>query len=165
MLAFSNSYILFLRNKSVRMGFRVELIAYLCFDFPRSFLFMSLLLRCFWVALGSALGGGLRYLLLACFPHSLGQMPWATLGVNVLGCLVLGCVSAYWAQCSTHPSLLLLLSAGFCGGFTTFSTLIHEQHELFVHATSWQAAAYPFLTFGAGWLALIVGHRLVALWG
>jgi CrcB protein len=59
-------------------------------------------------------------------------IPWGTLIVNVLGCLVIGLLSGLFERVggSGHaintPEVRLLLTVGFCGGFTTFSAFMSE---------------------------------------
>ena len=52
-----------------------------------------------------------------------GGFPWATFGINVAGSFFLGLLAVL---CKDRPGLLALLGAGFCGGFTTFSTFSLE---------------------------------------
>ena len=81
------------------------------------------------VSLGSFFGGGMRYgvsKLIA--THASLNFPLGTFTVNVLGCLLLGFLSGLnvgsgWLS----PSAKLLLTTGFCGGFTTFSTFIDRK--------------------------------------
>lgn len=51
--------------------------------------------------------------------------PWALLVVNVLGSAIAGLVIT-----TTEGSLRVLLLAGFCGAFTTFSGYAWETHRL-----------------------------------
>lgn len=76
------------------------------------------------VGLGGFAGSVLRYLagrvLAAAFP-------WGTLTVNVVGCLLLGLLYAFTERGDlSSPGLRLLLTVGFCGGFTTFSAFMGE---------------------------------------
>jgi len=48
-------------------------------------------------------------------------LPWATLGVNVVGCFALGLLVPLFAH-RQSPILRAALTAGFLGGLTTFST-------------------------------------------
>ena len=78
------------------------------------------------VSIGSFFGGGLRYwiskMVQSC---SLIAFPFGTMTVNVLGCFIIGFLSGIsWNGGGwMNPSTKLLLTTGFCGGFTTFSTL------------------------------------------
>jgi CrcB protein len=79
------------------------------------------------VAIGSALGGVLRYLVGLSFPFNpvIHDVAVGTLTVNVVGSFLAGMFLAW----SLAGGLLqgqvgwqLFLIVGFCGGFTTFST-------------------------------------------
>ena len=90
------------------------------------------------VALGGALGSVGRF--------GLGQalarfdsFPYGTLLTNVLGSLVIGiCAGLFDAEQKSRPAGLFLM-AGFCGGFTTFSTFSLETFEL-MHQQAWLKA-------------------------
>jgi len=78
------------------------------------------------VALGSALGGTLRYWLSGLIAASVGQtFPWGTLLINVTGSIVIGAFATL-----TGPDGRLLVPGewrqfvmvGICGGYTTFSS-------------------------------------------
>ncbi|HXD88742.1 MAG TPA: fluoride efflux transporter CrcB [Urbifossiella sp.] len=90
------------------------------------------------------------------------EFPVATLLINVSGSMILGFVAAYFLS---HPdparrsaNLYLLLGAGFCGGFTTFSTFSLEAFELIRDERWGSAIAYTLGSVVAGifgvWLAL-----------
>jgi CrcB protein len=79
-----------------------------------------------WIAVGSALGGVLRYWCSGVAARLIGEtFPWGTLIVNVVGSFVIGLVFTL-----TGPDGRLLVSStarqfmmvGLCGGFTTFSS-------------------------------------------
>lgn len=84
-------------------------------------------------------------------------LPWGTLGVNILGSLVIGVVSE-WAgsRLPMSAEVRLLLATGFCGGFTTLSSLMLEMNDFF--------RAKEFL-FGGVYLALSLVLPFLALWG
>ncbi|HMU38675.1 MAG TPA: fluoride efflux transporter CrcB [Pseudomonadota bacterium] len=84
------------------------------------------------VTAGSALGGFLRYAIaLLIHPRVGGAWPLGTLLVNVVGCFVLSLVNESVSRgFSLRPELRLLLTTGFCGGFTTYSTFNHETVKL-----------------------------------
>lgn len=70
------------------------------------------------VGLGGAAGSMLRYgvTLIGTALHLSGNI--ATFAVNILGSFLIGLLTG----CCKDGSLLLLLTVGLCGGFTTFST-------------------------------------------
>jgi CrcB protein len=74
-------------------------------------------------------------------------MPWATLLVNVAGAFLLGVVV------TRSPRLL---GTGFCGAFTTFSTMQVELLELPVI----EAAAYAIGSIVLGLAAVSLGRRV-----
>lgn len=74
------------------------------------------------VALGGALGALARVAVDMLTPANV----WAasTLIVNVLGCVALAALSAYAARRPLAPLLQLFAGTGFCGSFTTLSTVL-----------------------------------------
>ena len=84
------------------------------------------------VGLGGAFGSISRYLgqkyLSQLYPHA---FPIGTFVVNVLGCFLIG---LFFGLASRYeyftPALRLLVMAGFCGGFTTFSAFTLEGMQL-----------------------------------
>ncbi len=76
-----------------------------------------------WIALGSALGGCARYAMGTAVSQWLGPgFPYGTLGVNVLGCFLIGVFAATLEALPWRQFLII----GFCGGFTTFSSFSLE---------------------------------------
>jgi CrcB protein len=80
----------------------------------------------FWITVGSAIGGAARFWLSGVTARLIGEtFPWGTLLVNVSGCFIIGFVATL-----TGPDGRVLMSstarlgimAGFCGGYTTFSS-------------------------------------------
>ena len=111
------------------------------------------------VALGSAAGGVLRFIAGSFAtrpvpPGVLGGFPYATLGVNVLGSLLMGVLAGWLRQAGGWQ---VLLGAGVLGGFTTFSTFSLEAFTLFERGASTAALAYIGVSLGAGLGALWLG--------
>ena len=79
------------------------------------------------VGIGSGIGGICRYLISLLTSHVGNGFPWGTFVVNVAGCLLIGIL---WGLITRFqhlsPTFSLLLVAGFCGGFTTFSSFSKE---------------------------------------
>ena len=105
------------------------------------------------VTLGAAVGAPARYLVNHWVRERLGGTPAAgTLLVNVSGSFVLGALVGATPTAST----LALLGVGFCGAFTTFSTLALEiwdamDDDRHRHAVA-NVALSLFLGLGAAWL-------------
>jgi len=82
--------------------------------------------------IGGSLGTISRYLLAGFVYNIFGTaFPYGTLLVNVLGCFVIGFLSTMAEEKFLFGSnVRVLLMIGFCGAFTTFSTLILETNNL-----------------------------------
>ncbi|HKJ00499.1 MAG TPA: fluoride efflux transporter CrcB [bacterium] len=94
------------------------------------------------VALGGAAGAMLRYGLSG-WLHDLTGMtfPIGTLVVNILGSFIIGLVLELSAgRYLFSPEARLLITTGFCGALTTFSTFSFETLAL-VQEQQWGAAA------------------------
>lgn len=99
----------------------------------------------FWaIALGAAVGGVSRYYLAASIQHRFGAaFPWGTLVVNVSGSLLLGFLLRYaLATPAVSVEMRALLTTGFCGGYTTFSTFSFETAALLEDGQYERAGAY-----------------------
>lgn len=117
------------------------------------------------VACGSFLGGGIRFLVskwvqLGC----LSAFPYGTLAVNVLGCFLLGLLTGLpWTGNLMNPSTKLILTTGFCGGFTTFSTFMNENATLMKDENYVSMVLYLFGSLALGMMAVLVGHQVAKL--
>lgn len=77
------------------------------------------------VVLGAMVGAPLRYLTdRAVQTRHDSVLPWGTISVNVLGCLVFGGVSG--AAAVVPEPVVALLGIGLCGALTTYSTFSLE---------------------------------------
>ena len=113
------------------------------------------------VAIGSGLGGVLRYLV-PCWIGTAKGFPWATLTVNVVGSLLIGLFSGLLARHggSSAESIRAFAVVGFCGGFTTFSTFSNETFSL-IESSQWlSAVAYVSLSILAGLTAVFLGYAI-----
>ena len=111
------------------------------------------------LALGGALGTLSRYWLSGVIHESAGPgFPYGTLAVNALGCFLAGFLATVGqATGQMPPEARLLFSVGFCGAFTTFSTLILETGLLYKGGQLWHAVLNIALSVLAGALALVLG--------
>lgn len=110
-----------------------------------------------YVALGSALGGACRYLVSLALNAPKG-FPWGTFAVNVAGALAIGLLSGWLARGEHAAAIRLFAVAGFCGGFTTFSTFSNEAFRMLGNAQWGQAAAYVGGSLLAGLAAVALGY-------
>ncbi|MEM9444485.1 MAG: fluoride efflux transporter CrcB [Verrucomicrobiota bacterium] len=116
------------------------------------------------VALGSALGGILRYLISTWVDSKLDHpLPWGTVMVNVIGCLLIGLAAELtnahgkWAMEAYWRSFLLL---GILGGFTTFSSFSHQTLELFHLGEFLHASLNVILSVCLCLFSVYLGHLL-----
>jgi len=84
------------------------------------------------LAAGSLVGGFSRYFLGSAVTKIFGSpFPHGTLAVNLIGCFLVGFLDTLAEEkFLLSPNARLLLMIGFCGAFTTFSTLILETSNL-----------------------------------
>lgn len=102
--------------------------------------------------IGGALGALLRYAVAQlCSDVRLLSLPVGTFAVNLLGCLLLGLLTGWGEQHAGIPRhVMLMLTVGGCGAFTTFSTFSSETIKALETGYVWQAVVYvaASLTFG-----------------
>lgn len=112
------------------------------------------------VGAGSFVGGVLRYAMSLLMKYS-GGFPWATFTVNLLGCLAIGLLWGLFCRYSNVPQqLVLFLSVGFCGGFTTFSTFSKESLQL-LQSGNWMCLAlYVVGSIVLGLLLVATGYHI-----
>jgi len=85
--------------------------------------------------------------------------PWATMGVNILGALLIGILAIALAGEALGYRRPFLIT-GFLGGFTTFSALALEVGDLVDQELWFTAFMYLSVTVGAGLLAVRAGMLL-----
>ena len=111
-------------------------------------------------ALGGGLGALARWGLSLGIP-SAGGWPWATLLVNLTGCLLLGALHAVLVLRSPEPSWARpFLGVGVLGGYTTYSTFAVEVVHLVDDGAGALAAGYVLASVGGGVLAVAAGSLL-----
>lgn len=120
------------------------------------------------VSIGSFFGGGLRYgvskVVQSC---TVIAFPFGTMAVNALGCLIIGFLSGLnWnGNGLMSPSTKLLLTTGFCGGFTTFSTFMNEGSALMKDGQYAFMMLYLFGSLALGFIAVLTGQQLAKMVG
>lgn len=115
------------------------------------------------VALGGAAGSVARYLLSKAIQNTAATaFPWGTMAVNVAGCLLIGLLYGLASGDGTRlgADLKLMLTVGFCGGFTTFSTFANESLTLAKTGDALLSAAYIGSSVALGVLAVAAGAQL-----
>ncbi|MEM8895589.1 MAG: fluoride efflux transporter CrcB [Bacteroidota bacterium] len=116
------------------------------------------------VGLGGFFGSASRYLLhVGMLKAGLDRFPLATLSANVLGCLIFGIVlgMSIKSDSKIQHGLLIFLTTGFCGGFTTFSTFAIENLRMIERDEILGMVIYTALSIVLGLLAGYGGLTLV----
>ena len=113
------------------------------------------------IAVGGSLGTLARYGVDRALAPGGPGFPWPTLVVNVAGSLILGLVVTLAAE-RWEPNRFVRPFAviGFCGGFTTFSTMMVEIAQHGQHGRVGTAAAYLAASLVAGPAAVVIGMAL-----
>ena len=113
------------------------------------------------VGVGSFIGGIARYLVSLAMKGISKGFPWATLLVNLLGCLIIGLLWGFLSRnASESTSWGLFLTVGLCGGFTTFSTFSKEALTMLQTGQIWGFASYIALSILAGIALVALGYYI-----
>lgn len=113
------------------------------------------------VALGGAVGASLRHLANFGSLRLFGPgFPWATLGVNILGALLMGLFVEMMARrWGGSPELRLFIATGILGGFTTFSAFSLDAAELYQRGDFILAFVYV-----AGSVIMSIAALFLGMW-
>ncbi len=112
------------------------------------------------IFLAGMLGGLVRFQITTYLPAS-PDFPWGTLIVNYLGifCLVY-LVKGYLVYKGSSKGVILALGTGFCGGLTTFSSLLLDAVKLLDTGRYLSLITYLLLSVGGGLLfAYCLGRK------
>ena len=113
------------------------------------------------VFVGGAAGAVARVGLTQLFPAAATSWPWAVLAINVSGAFVLGyVVTRLQERLPLSTYLRPLVGTGFCGAYTTFSTLQLELLLLVDHHRDGLAVGYGLVSLIAGYLAIFASTIL-----
>ena len=118
--------------------------------------------------LGSAgfIGTLARYYLQGIVQSSAGStFPFGTMVVNVSGCFILGFLNELFTErFLIDPQWRIFFTIGFCGAFTTFSTLAIETFNLTERNELWHATANVFFSILLGliflWLGILLARQI-----
>ena len=101
-----------------------------------------------YVAFGSAVGGVTRVLVGGALQQRIaGPFPIGTFIVKITGSLILGFLMRYTlASATVSAEMRALLTTGFCGGYTTFSTFSYETLILIEAGDYRRASLYAVLS-------------------
>lgn len=114
------------------------------------------------VGVGAAAGAIGRWLLGMWLNSAHAIIPWGTLAANLVGAYLIGLVLGWIVPNPDTPEWArLLLTTGFLGGLTTFSTFSAETLGLLARGAYWPAFFYSsasllgaLLLTAAGWVSI-----------
>ena len=113
------------------------------------------------VGAGSFIGGIGRYLISLAMKGVSKGFPWATLAVNLSGCLMIGLLWGFLSRnASEGTSWGLFLTVGLCGGFTTFSTFSKEALTILQAGQTWGFVSYITMSVLAGIALAALGYYI-----
>ncbi len=114
------------------------------------------------IFLGGAAGALLRVWLGETFTSAAAGWPWATFAINLTGSFALGYFATRLQDrlpLSTYRRPLL--NTGFCGAYTTFSTMQVEVLTMIDHHRYGLAGSYAAASIAAGYVAIWVATASV----
>jgi fluoride exporter len=114
------------------------------------------------IFVGGMAGAILRVALARAFPDTAGRWPWITFAINVTGTFLLGyLVTRLQERLPLSTYRRPLLGTGFCGAFTTFSTMQLELLRMLDRDRYGLALGYAAASLLAGYLAIFFATALV----
>ncbi|WP_420711424.1 fluoride efflux transporter CrcB [Streptomyces sp. NRRL F-3307] len=122
------------------------------------------------IAVGGALGACARYEAALLWPTGKAAFPWTTLGVNAVGCFIIGVFLVTIVEAITaHPLLRPFFGTGVLGGFTTFSTYCADIERLVRADRAGVALAYLAATvviaLAATKIGMVATRRILVMRG
>lgn len=116
------------------------------------------------VGFGGLVGCIARYLVVTFTAnHFSTGVPIGTLLVNISGCFLIGAgagLAEHYEWMRSDGRILLL--AGLCGGFTTYSAFALENLQFLIEKNFWMFGVYSLATFALCLAAVAFGFYLTA---
>ncbi|MFV9505847.1 MAG: fluoride efflux transporter CrcB [Oscillochloridaceae bacterium umkhey_bin13] len=115
------------------------------------------------LAIGAVLGASSRFMLASLVaPLAPLGLPFGTLLVNLVGCFLIGIVQTLFLErIRVRREIQLLVTTGFLGGLTTFSSVSVESVHLIEQGALMLATSYWLLSLIGGVGAVFLGSALV----
>jgi CrcB protein len=114
------------------------------------------------IFLGGAVGALLRVWLGEQFTGTVASWPWVTFSINITGSFALGYFATRLQERLPQSTYRRpLLGTGFCGAYTTFSTMQVEILKMIEHDRCGLAVVYATSSITAGYLAIWVATATV----
>ena len=124
----------------------------------------QMLLNSFLVGVGGFTGSLARYACALALQRSSMVLPAGTLAANLGGCFVIGMIAQLALPSPLiTPEARLLLATGFCGGFTTMSSMVYETAQMTRDGEYLHAGGYLLLTLFGSFMLFYLGSLLVKM--
>ena len=121
------------------------------------------------VAVGGAVGAMARFGLNVYLQRDV-EFPWGTIAANLLGCLLMGIIAqlisstAWFNDAGIVPDQYrLLFAVGFCGSFTTLSSMVLEINTMLQKNESFYSFSYLVGTLLGGFACFYIGVMCVRM--
>ncbi len=120
------------------------------------------MLKLVYLTIGGIVGTLARYFLSGFIYKLTGtDFPYGTLVINLSGCLLIGIFATLSDEkLILGPDMRVMLMAGFCGAFTTFSTFMLETGNLIKDGEWLRALGNVFLSVLVGFILFRLGGWL-----
>lgn len=117
------------------------------------------------IAVGGSIGAILRYLTGVYSAKFFGTwLPYGTLIVNVVGSFILSFfMILFLEKLSLDPLWRLFVAVGFCGSYTTLSSITYETLSIVMDGDYVRALLNIALNFGLSFLSAFVGIVLARM--
>jgi CrcB protein len=121
------------------------------------------------VAIGGAVGAMARFGLNVYLQRDV-EFPWGTIAANLLGCLLMGVIAqlisstAWFNAAGVIPDQYrLLFAVGFCGSFTTLSSMVLEINTMLQKNEIFYSFSYFVGTLIGGFACFYIGVMCVRM--
>ena len=117
------------------------------------------------VALGAIFGAWIRFIVTQVGATTLRQRSWATWGVNMGACFLMGVLAGLGAHrpSASQRDLQLMLAVGFLGSLSTYSTLMAQLVTTWHRRARGEALALAGASLLGGllacWIGLVLGRN------
>lgn len=114
------------------------------------------------IFIGGGAGSVLRYAVQMVLHEKIiiYNFPWSTLCVNIAGSFFIGLFYALSAKFNLSAEVRLMLTAGLCGGFTTFSTFSNDTLAMLRNGDWLPAVIYICVSVLLGVASCVAGGYL-----
>jgi CrcB protein len=113
------------------------------------------------IFIGGGIGSVIRYIIGLKLNNSV--LPYGTLVANIMGSLLIGLVMGYHLKTTKNPlspNLISFIVIGVFGGFTTFSSFMFENFQLFLKEEYLRFAGYTLGAVLSGLIAVSIGFMI-----